>query len=149
MPTGKFEEFFLQIAHNPTPMKYGNILLVDDDLDDRMLFEQILRETDPAIRLHCAENGLEMAAWLDQCSTPDLPDLVILDQHMPKMTGRESLVFLKESARYKDIPVIVYSTYPVKDFYLSCRELGALDVVSKPDNIQAYRNMIRLLTTVE
>ena len=75
----------------------------------------------------------------------DLPDLVILDQHMPKMTGRESLVFLKESPRYKDLPVIVYSTFQIKDFYLSCLELGALDVVAKPDTIQAYRDMIEQL----
>jgi len=123
-------------------MKYKHILLVDDDLDDRMLFEEILGEMDPAIRLDYAENGLEMVAWLDQCSGKDLPDLVILDQNMPKMTGKESLIFLKESPRYKDIPVIVYSTYQIKDFYSSCRQLGAMDVVAKPDTIQAYRNMI-------
>jgi len=126
-------------------MKYEHILLVDDDLDDRMLFEQILGETDPAIHLHCAENGLEMAAWLDQCPDEDLPDLVILDQNMPKMTGRESLIFLKESPRYKDIPVIVYSTYQINDFYFSCRELGAMDVMPKPDTMQGYRNMIAQL----
>ncbi|HVW60133.1 MAG TPA: response regulator [Puia sp.] len=123
-------------------MKYTNIRLVDDDLDDRMLFEQIIGETDPDVRVHCAGNGLEMIAWLDRSADQDLPDLVILDQNMPKMTGRESLTFLKESPRYKDIPVILYSTYQIKDFYLSCRELGALDVIDKPDTIQAYRNMI-------
>jgi len=123
-------------------MKYRNILLVDDDIDDRMLFEQTLEEMDPAIRLHCAENGREMVDWLGQCPEQDLPDLVILDQFMPKMTGRESLVFLKENPRYKYIQVILYSTHPMQDFFLSCRELGALDVVVKPDTIQAYRNMI-------
>jgi len=123
-------------------MKYSNILLVDDDLDDRTLFEQTLAEKDPAIHVHFAENGLEMIDWLDQCSDQDLPDLMILDQHMPKMTGRESLIFLKESPRYKHIPVIVYSTFQVRDFFISCRELGALDVIAKPDSIQAYRDMI-------
>src|SRR5258707_4535864 len=100
-------------------MKYKNILLVDDDIDDRMLFEQTLGETDPAIGVHGAENGLEMVAWLDQCAEKELPDLIILDQNMPKMTGKESLVFLKESPRYRSIPVILYSTYQIKDFFLS------------------------------
>jgi len=94
------------------------------------------------MHMHGVENGLEMIAWLDQCADSDLPDLIILDQNMPKMTGKESLVFLKETPRYKDISVIIYSTYQVKDFFLSCRELGALDVVSKPDTIQSYRDMI-------
>ena len=123
-------------------MKYRKILLVDDDIDDRMLFEQTLEEMDPAIRLHCAENGLEMIDWLDQCPEQDLPDLVILDQIMPKMTGRESLVYLKENPRYNYIPVILYTIHPMQDFFLSCRELGALEVVIKPDTIQTYRNMI-------
>ena len=130
-------------------MKYTNILLVDDDLDDRMLFEQTLAELGAGTRMHGVENGLEMMAWLDQCADSDLPDLIILDQNMPKMTGKESLVFLKESPRYKFIPVIIYSTYQVKDFFLSCRELGALDVVSKPDTIQSYREMIGMFTTIK
>ena len=123
-------------------MKYNNILLVDDDMDDRMLFQQTLEEMDPAIRMHDVQNGLDMVDWLEQCPDKDLPDLVILDQIMPKMTGKESLKFLKENPRYKYIPVILYSTFQVKDFLLSCRELGALDVVAKPDTIQAYRTMI-------
>lgn len=130
-------------------MKYRNILLVDDDLDDRMLFEQTLAELGSGIRMHGEENGLEMMAWLDQCADSDLPDLIILDQNMPKMTGKESLIFLKASPRYKSIPVIIYSTYQVKDFFLSCRELGAMEVVSKPDTIQSYRDMIGMFTTVK
>jgi CheY-like chemotaxis protein len=128
-------------------MKYRNILLVDDDLDDRMLFEQTLAEKGPGLRMLGVENGLEMVNWLGQCADNDLPDLIILDQNMPKMTGKESLVFLKGHSRYKDIPVIIYSTYQVKDFFLSCRELGALDVVSKPDTIQSYRDMIGMFMT--
>jgi CheY-like chemotaxis protein len=68
--------------------------------------------------------------------------MIILDQNMPKMTGKESLVFLKESPRYQTIPTIIYSTYQVKDFYRECLLLGAQDVVDKPDSIQSYREMI-------
>jgi CheY-like chemotaxis protein len=95
------------------------------------------------------ENGLEMMDWLDHCADNELPDLIILDQNMPKMTGKESLIFLKANPRYKDISVIIYSTYQMKDFFLSCRELGAMDVVSKPDTIQSYRDMIGKFITAE
>jgi CheY-like chemotaxis protein len=130
-------------------MKYKKILLVDDDLDDRMLFEQTLGEIDTGMQMHGVENGLDMVAWLDQCTDRELPDLIILDQNMPKMTGKESLVFLKESPRYRYIPVIIYSTYQVRDFFLACRELGAMDVVSKPDTIQSYRDMIGRFVAAE
>jgi len=123
-------------------LKYKKIILVDDDADDRQIFEEILLEIDPEAEIVTAENGLEMVAQLDKMSDDDLPDMIILDQNMPKMTGKESLIFLKESPRYRHISTIVYSTYQVKDFYQECLELGAQDVVAKPDTLQAYRELI-------
>jgi CheY-like chemotaxis protein len=123
-------------------IKYKKILLVDDDLDDRLIFEEILREMDDDSLLVHAENGFEMVALLEKTKEEDLPDMIILDQNMPKMTGKESLVFLKESPRYQAIPTIIYSTFQVEDFYRECLLLGAQDVVTKPDSLRAYREMI-------
>ena len=123
-------------------IKYKKILLVDDDADDRAIFGEILREMDDESLLECAENGLEMVSLLDRTSDDELPDMIILDQNMPKMTGKESLVFLKESPRYGHISTIVYSTYQVRDFYEECLDLGAQDVVAKPDTMQSYREMV-------
>jgi CheY-like chemotaxis protein len=129
-------------------IKYKKILLVDDDIDDRLIFEEILREMNDDSLVVYAENGLEMVSLLDKTKEEELPDMIILDQNMPKMTGKESLVFLKESPRYKTIPTIIYSTYQVKDFYRECLILGARDVVAKPDSLRAYREMIeQFLTT--
>ena len=129
-------------------LKYKKIVLVDDDADDRQIFEEILHEIDPETDVVTAENGLEMVALLDKMPGEHLPEMIILDQNMPKMTGKESLIFLKESPRYRGIPTIVYSTYQVKDFYQECLELGAQDVVVKPDTIQAYREMIEQFLVV-
>jgi len=123
-------------------LKYKKIILVDDDADDRQIFEEVLQGIDPEVMVVTAGNGLEMVALLDKMTDDDLPDMIILDQNMPKMTGKESLIFLKESERYRNISTIVYSTYQVKDFYQECLELGAQDVVAKPDTLQAYREMI-------
>jgi CheY-like chemotaxis protein len=123
-------------------LKYKKILLVDDDADDRQIFEELLHELDPDSIVNNAENGLEMVDMLNNATDDDLPGLIILDQNMPRMTGKESLVFLKGEPRYKDIPTIVYSTYQVRDFYQECLEMGAQDVVAKPDTMQAYREMI-------
>ena len=123
-------------------LKYKKILLVDDDADDRQIFEELLHDLDPDTVIESAENGLEMISLLNSTDADDLPGMIILDQNMPKMTGKESLVFLKENPRYKTIPTIIYSTYQVKDFYRECLTLGAQDVVAKPDTMQAYRDMI-------
>ena len=123
-------------------MKYKKILLVDDDMDDRLILAELLRETDEDGLMIFAENGLEMVAILGKTEDDDLPEMIILDQNMPKMTGKESLIFLKESPRYQHIPTIIYSTFQVKDFFRECLELGAWDVIAKPDTMQAYREMI-------
>jgi len=123
-------------------LKYKKILLVDDDEDDRQIFAEIVCDVDTEAMVECAENGLDMISMLNKMPDDELPGLIILDQNMPRMTGKESLIFLKESPRYQHIPAIVYSTYQVRDFYQECLELGAQDVVPKPDSMQAYREMI-------
>lgn len=123
-------------------LKYKKIVLVDDDTDDRQIFGEILLEIDPHAAVQCVENGLEMVAMLDKTPDDQLPEVIILDQNMPQMTGKESLIYLKQTPRLRAIPVIVYSTYQIKDFYQECLELGAQDVVPKPDTLQAYRDMI-------
>ena len=125
-----------------TMLKYKKILLVDDDEDDRQIFQDIVREVDPYATLEFAENGLDMIAMLEKLPDTDLPGMIILDQNMPRMTGKESLIYIKENPRYQGIPTIIYSTYQVKDFYQECLDLGAEDVVAKPDTMQAYREMI-------
>jgi CheY-like chemotaxis protein len=126
-------------------LKYKKILLVDDDEDDRQIFTEIVCDVDSEALVEYAENGLEMIASLNKMPDEELPGMIILDQNMPRMTGKESLIFLKESPRYQQIATIVYSTYQVKDFYQECLELGAQDVVAKPDTMQAYREMVEQL----
>ena len=123
-------------------LKYKKILLVDDDEDDRQIFTEIVCDVDSEALVEYAENGLEMIASLSKMPDEELPGMIILDQNMPRMTGKESLIFLKESPRFQHLPTIVYSTYQVRDFYQECLELGAQDVVAKPDTMQAYREMV-------
>jgi len=123
-------------------LKYKKIVLVDDDSDDRQIFAELLGEMAPDTIIENVENGLEMIHLLANTPDDELPDMIILDQNMPKMTGKDSLIFLKQTPRYKLIPTIIYSTYQVKDFYQECLELGAQDVVAKPDTMQSYREMI-------
>jgi CheY-like chemotaxis protein len=126
-------------------MKSSNkikILLVDDDIDDRLIFADLLHAANPDATLTLAENGLEMITLLEGTAEKELPDMIILDQNMPRMTGKESLAFLKENLRYRHIPAFIYSTYQVGEFYRECVDLGARDVVAKPDTMKKYREMI-------
>ena len=73
-------------------LKYKKILLVDDDEDDRQIFTEIVCDVDPDAGVEYAENGLEMIAMLNKLTDENLPGMIILDQNMPRMTGKESQI---------------------------------------------------------
>jgi CheY-like chemotaxis protein len=86
----------------------GNILLVDDDLDDQLIFKDALGEIAFAYQCVLASNGLEGLKKLE--SETGLPAIIFLDLNMPLMNGLEFLLRIRQSELYKNIPVIIYST---------------------------------------
>ena len=123
------------------------VLLADDDADDTLLFEEVFASL-PAeeYELSTVGNGEAVIALLDEISDPELlPHLIILDENMPLMSGKETLIRLKSIPRYSHIPVIIYSTYNEKTFIEECSTLGVQSVISKPDSYEGYIRMINSL----
>lgn len=120
------------------------ILLADDDADDRLLFEEVFTDLpDDQYKLMTAKNGEEVIELLEDIENDDdLPHLIILDQNMPLRSGKETLIYLKAASRYRHIPVIIYSTYNDKNFIKVCEEYGVNAVVSKPDSYDGYVQMV-------
>lgn len=84
------------------------ILYADDDSDDRELLSEAIKEVDPAITCVTVCDGKEALDVLEH--TVVLPDFIFLDINMPVMNGKECLAAIRKSARYKDLPVVIYST---------------------------------------
>ena len=61
-----------------------------------------------------------------------IPDLVLLDVDMPIMNGFEAMKLMKESPRYKDIPVIFLTAKDDENSASKGLELGAADYITKP-----------------
>ena len=70
-----------------------NILLVDDDADDQLLFRSALSQVDSQVNIQTASNG---AVALKQMEIPPPPDIIFLDLNMPVMNGYECLKALKK-----------------------------------------------------
>lgn len=121
------------------------ILLAEDDQDDQVIFEEAFRELEnPSIRLESVDDGIDLINRLKEITNDDdLPHLFILDQNMPKMTGKSTLAYLKAHDRYKNIPVIIYSTYPNSSLVSEFINMGAEQVVSKPDSYDGFKEMVR------
>lgn len=131
-------------------MTLRRLLLADDDEDDRFIFDHVLLETGYDTSLITGvDDGLAAIGFLDEIKDDkELPALIVLDQNMPKMNGKETLSYLKSSNRYLNIPVIIYSTYNDQKFVKECTELGALDVIAKPDSYNDYKEVVKGLLQI-
>lgn len=124
-------------------MMNRKVLLADDDADDRELFQEIFGMINGEARLQMVENGMEVIQLLDSIpQESNIPDLIILDQNMPKMNGKQTLQWLKSSDRYAHIPVIIFSTYSDDRLIRECSQLGASLVITKPCSFEEYEKMV-------
>ncbi len=108
------------------------LLLVDDDDDDYYLLHQAVKAQLPAITLiHCstAPGLLEWLRSLDR-----LPDLILLDFHMPQISGLELLILLKQQLSTRSIPVVMWSSFLDDQQQQQCYRAEASWVLLKPDN---------------
>lgn len=130
-------------------MRPKKILLAEDDADDRIFFSDFLKWRTDIYLLPAVENGDEVLAFLEEAKdSAELPDLIILDQNMPRRNGLETLRTLKDNSRYQDIPVIVYSTYADDNLKRKSKELGAALVLPKPATSQGYHQMVDAILSV-
>jgi CheY-like chemotaxis protein len=119
------------------------VLFADDDADERALFENVYQSRSDIELLPCLENGSEVIQTLDQIEDDGhLPDIIILDQNMPLMTGKQTLAYLKSSSRYAHIPVCICSTYADHKLVEDCTKLGAYKILSKPVTEEEYHAMM-------
>ncbi len=110
-----------------------NILLVDDDAEDREIIADAFQEIRAGQFLSFQPNGEEAIAFLEaRYAAGTIPCLIVLDLNMPRMNGTQTLHFLKNDPRFADIPVIIYSTSLNTIEKEECLQLGAHSYVIKP-----------------
>ena len=131
-----------------SPLSLKKILLADDDVDDRWFFVDFLKHRTDLEILSSMTNGKELIEYLDGISDDtNFPNLIILDQNMPKLNGKETLSILKNNVRYNKIDIIIYSTYTDQQLVEECMSLGAALVLAKPVSSEGYNHMISDILT--
>jgi CheY-like chemotaxis protein len=123
------------------------ILLADDDIDDRFFFEKALKEIPIASNLISVSNGEELMGYLAR-NTDNLPDVLFLDLSMPRKTGYECLIEIKEDRKLKKLPVVMFSTSFTHGVGLedslknTLFKMGAQDYIRKPGDFEKLKQVI-------
>lgn len=95
---------------NALPSK-SVILYADDDPDDLVLLAEALVNFSPNVEIITCQSGFQALAHLKKLSLNDeSPCLVILDINMPGKSGKEVLQEMRSMDRFKDVPVVLFST---------------------------------------
>ena len=110
-----------------------SFFIVEDDVDDRNLFIEAVREVDASIECISANNG-EQALTLLNDTENSLPDFIFLDLRMPRIDGKKCLIEIKKNERLKHIPVVIFTTSRDVEESKELKEIGAFHFISKPNN---------------
>lgn len=116
-------------------------LLVDDDADDTLLFEDALKRAASSVSFEAAANGQEALDKLNNRQAP-LPDIIFLDLNMPRMDGKECLAHLKASENLQHIPVIMYTTSSQSRDIEQTMLMGAKCFITKPSNVKELQYIL-------
>ena len=137
--------------HSPPPL---NILLADDDTDDRYFFSKALKEIPLSTHLTTVHDGEELMNYLAE-NSKSLPNILFLDLSMPRKTGFECLYEIKDNEKLKDIPVVMFSTsFLTNNNYEqgmieTLKGIGAQDYIRKPGEFALLKEAIHNILTKE
>ncbi len=130
---------------DPGVLKPLEILLADDDADDRFFFNRVLKSLPLQTNLVTAEDGELLMIYLLE-NVKNLPDILFLDLNMPRKNGAECLSEIKQDKKLKHLPVIIYSThmheYDNDLFY----NKGAHYYIRKTDMMELAKTLHHVLT---
>jgi two-component system, cell cycle response regulator len=104
----------------------GTILVVDDDLLNRIVLSTNLQEAGYSVQM--AEDGRQA---LEMLSAQPF-DVVLLDLLMPEIDGYQVLEQMKANNTLRNIPVIIVSSLDEMESIIRCIEMGATDYLPKP-----------------
>ena len=88
-----------------------NILLVEDNEGDILLTREAFEDSKIVNKISSIRDGYEAIRFFEALTNKaEIPHLVLLDINLPKIGGHEVLIYIKNSEKYKSIPVIMLTT---------------------------------------
>ncbi len=127
------------------------ILMADDDEDDRLLAQDAMEESRVLNAFRFVKDGVELLEYLrnegqfaDTQQYPR-PNLILLDLNMPRMDGREALQELKKDPNLRAIPVVILTTSKEEEAKLKGYDLGAASYITKPVDFDGLVELMKNL----
>lgn len=126
--------------------KQLRIFYLDDDADDRFLFQEALSELSIDTEVTVLEDGEALLDLLE--NPPPVPNLIFVDLNMPRKNGYQVLTEIKTNRSLKQLSVVVLTTSAEKTVIESTRRLGADAFITKPDSFNSLKTILNKCLTL-
>jgi CheY-like chemotaxis protein len=118
------------------------ILLIEDSIADIELTLDALAEAKVANEVAVERDGASALEYLRN-SANELPDMVILDLNLPRMTGHEVLAAMRSDEALRRIPVAVLTTSSAEADVAKTYDLGANCFLTKPVDVDQFVHVVQ------
>lgn len=115
------------------------VLIVDDDVRNVFALTSILEEHQMEVVF--AENGRKGIELLQ--ATPDVA-VVLMDIMMPEMDGYETMRAIRQSSRFRALPIVALTAKAMKGDREKCLTAGASDYITKPVDPEQLLSLLRV-----
>jgi two-component system cell cycle response regulator DivK len=118
-------------------MSEKTILYIEDNEYNRKIVRQLIRST--SYRLIEAVDGESGVAQAQQV----LPDLILMDVQLPKMSGLDATRLLKADPRTSHIPIVVITSFALSGDREKASAAGANSYLAKPYSPRELLALVR------
>lgn len=118
-----------------------NVLLADDDEDDRLIFSEAIKDLPFPINLTTVSDGVALMRKITEWAGA-LPCVVFLDLNMPLKNGFECLKEIKGNPLLKKLKVVIYSTSYEPGIVHELFESGAEHYLRKPSEFNLLKDKV-------
>jgi two-component system response regulator len=132
-------------------MTTAPILLVEDNPDDELLTLRSFKKNHIANAVVVARDGVEAVDYLFGSGAyagrdvSSLPQLVLLDLNLPRMSGLDVLRRIREDERTKFLAVVVLTSSKEEEDIVRSYSLGANSYVRKPVDFAEFNDAVKTL----
>jgi CheY-like chemotaxis protein len=123
------------------------ILFVDDDANDRSMFEEAVMELNPNAIVMSAKSA-EQALDMLTLQLPKAPDYIFIDINTPRGDSMACVALIKGHQQLRKIPLIVLSYGDQPDERLTVKKMGAKFLVKHSDYRKIVKDISQILLPV-
>lgn len=120
---------------------YTHIILADDDEDDRLFFTDAFEELKMNTKVSTFNDGVYLMDYLNKQDSI-IPHILFLDLNMPRKSGKECLLEIRQNDRFKEMAIVIYSTSASEEDIENTFVQGANVYLKKPNNFKKLKKVL-------